>query len=249
MSLIAVTGGTGTLGQNLVSAALARGHEVRVISRRAGTSVADGASLAVADVLTGEGLDHALDGAEVVIHAATSPLRRSRATEVEGTRRVVRSAERAAAHLIYVSIVGVDRHRFPYYRAKLAAEQIVATAQTTWAINRATQFHQLMDRALGAAVFPVTRNMRFQPVDPAEFALRLCDLATSQLCGRAPDFGGPEVLSIRELRSIRRKTRGRAAILFPVPAVGFLADYDRGLHLAPEHRDGTVTWQDWLKRR
>ena len=113
MSLIAVTGGTGTRGQNLVSAALARGHEVRVISRRAGASVADGARHAVADVLTGEGLDHALDGAEVVIHAATSPLRRSRATEAEGTRGVVRSAERAAAHLIYVSIVVWTATAFP----------------------------------------------------------------------------------------------------------------------------------------
>lgn len=81
-----MTGGTGTLGQNLVSAALARGHEVRVLSRRAGAAVAEGASLAVADVLTGQGLDGGLDRAEVVIHAATSPLRRARATEVEGTR-------------------------------------------------------------------------------------------------------------------------------------------------------------------
>lgn len=55
MSLIAVTGSTGTLGQNLVSAALARGHEVRVLSRRAGAAVAEGASLAVADVLAGQG--------------------------------------------------------------------------------------------------------------------------------------------------------------------------------------------------
>lgn len=55
MSLIAVTGGTGTLGQNLVPAALARGDEVRVLSRRACAAVAEGASLAVADVLTGQG--------------------------------------------------------------------------------------------------------------------------------------------------------------------------------------------------
>ena len=249
MSLVAVIGGTGTLGQNLVSAALARGHEVRVISRRAGAKVAADASLVVADVLSGQGLDRALNGTDVVIHAATSPYRRSRATEIEGTRHVVKSAEKAVAHLIYVSVVGVDRHRFPYYRAKLAAEQIVVKANTTWAIARSTQFHQLLDRALAAPVFPVTRNMRFQPVDPAEFALRLCDLATSRLRGRAPDFGGPEVLSIRELQSIRRLTRGRAAYLLPVPAVGFLADFDCGLQLAPEHRDGTLTWADWQKRR
>ena len=142
-----MTGGTGALGRDLVSAALAlaRGDEVRVLSRRAGAAVAEGASLAVADVLTGQGLARAFDGAEVVIYAATSPFRRAGAAEIEGTGRVVEAAEKAAAHLIYVSIVGVDRHRFPYYRAKLAAEQIVAAARNTWAIARATQFHQLLD--------------------------------------------------------------------------------------------------------
>jgi len=100
MSLIAMTGGTGTLGQILVPVALARGHEVRVLSRRAGAAVAEGASPAVADVLTGQGLDRALDRAEVVIHAATSPWRRARVTEIEGTRRVVEAANRAGAYLI-----------------------------------------------------------------------------------------------------------------------------------------------------
>jgi uncharacterized protein YbjT (DUF2867 family) len=249
MSLIAVTGGTGTLGQHLVPAALARGHEVRVLSRRSDAAVARGATLAVADVVTGQGLQRALDGAEVVIHAATSPMRRARATEIKGTRRLVQAADQAAAHLIYVSIVGVDRHRLPYYQAKLDAEQIVAAARTRWAIARATQFHQLLDRILGAPIVPVTRHLRFQPVDAAEFAARLCELAESRRPGRAPDFGGPEVLPVRELRSLRKQARGQAARLLPVPAVGFLADYDRGLHLAPDHHDGTVTWQQWIQAR
>lgn len=249
MSLIAATGGTGTLGQNLVRTALQRGHEVRVISRRAGAAVAKGAGLAVADVLTGQGLEGAFDGAEVVIHAATSPYRRARATEIEGTRRVVEAATRANAHLLYVSIVGVDRHRFPYYQAKFAAEQIVAGANIPFTIARATQFHQLVDLGLRSLVFPVTANMRFQTIDPGEFAVRLCDLAESRHPGRAPDFGGPELLSICEMRSIRKRTLGRAALLFPVPAIGFLADYDRGVHLAPDHRDGTVTYEQWLRRR
>lgn len=125
----------------------------------------------------------------------------------------------------------------------------MAAAHITWAIARATQFHQLMDSVLGAPVFPVTRNMRFQPVDPAEFAVRFCDLAEAQPPGRARDFGGPEVLPIRELRAIRNHVRGQAARLLPVPAVGFLADFDRGLHLAPHCREGTVTWEQWLKGR
>src|SRR5262249_61307180 len=95
-----VRGATDTRGQSAASPALAGGDEAGVSPRRSGAAVAEGASLAVADVLTGQGLDRAFDGAEVVIHAATSPLRRARATEIEGTRRVVEAADKAAAHLI-----------------------------------------------------------------------------------------------------------------------------------------------------
>jgi uncharacterized protein YbjT (DUF2867 family) len=246
--LIAVTGGTGTLGQSLVPTALARGHEVRVLSRRPGASVAGGADLAVADVVSGQGLDRALAGAEVVVHAATSPLRQARTTEIEGTRNVVEAVQKTGAHLIYVSIVGVDRHRFSYYRAKLAAEKIVAASPVSWAIARATQFHQLLDRALAAPVFPATRHMRFQPVDPGEFAARVCQMAETGAWGRAPDFGGPEILPIGELRSIRKQACGRSALLLPAPPIGFLRDFDRGLHLAPGNRAGSVTWQQWLNR-
>ena len=247
MALIAVTGGTGTLGQNLAPTALARGHEVRVLSRRPGASVAAGADLAVADVVSGRGLDRALAGAEVVVHAATSPLRRARTTEIEGTRKVVEAAHKAGAHLIYVSIVGIDHHHFPYYRAKLAAEKIAAACPASWAIARATQFHHLLDRVLAAPVLPVTQHMRFQPVDPGEFAAWLCQMAETRARGRAPDFGGPEVLPIRELRSIRMQTSGRSALLLPAPPIGFLRDFDRGLHLAPGNREGSVTWEQWLR--
>ena len=28
---------------------------------------------------------------------------------------------------------------------------------------------------------------------------------------------------------------------------GFLADFDAGLHLTPDHRVGTRTWREWLE--
>src|SRR5262249_60369802 len=208
-------------------------HLGGIVSGSPYPTFAKGPVVAVANVLTGKGLAHALDGADVVTHAAPSPFRRARVTEIDGTRQVAESAGRASAHLLYVSIVGVDRHRFPYYKAKFAAEQILARAEVSYSIARATQFHQLIDTGLGAHVFPVTAKMCFQTIDPADFAVRLCDLAESRVPGRAPDFGGPQILSVREMRSIRKRTLGRAALLVPVPAIGFLADYDDGLHLAP----------------
>src|SRR5947209_4230730 len=142
MATVLVTGGTGVLGSYLVPRLVARGHEVRRLSRHA-----SGPDAVRGDVRTGEGIDAAVAGCDVVVHAATSQ-RRSRETEVKGTRHVVDAARKADAHVIYVSIVGVDRHRIPYYKAKWAAEQVVEASNARWTILRATQFHDLLDRIL-----------------------------------------------------------------------------------------------------
>jgi uncharacterized protein YbjT (DUF2867 family) len=94
-----------------------------------------------------------------------------------------------------------------------------------------------------------TPNMAFQPVDTGEVADRLVALATSDETGRVPDFGGPEILSVRELIQTWSQITGRRVLRVPLPVWGFLADFDNGVHLAPEHRTGTVTWREWLRRR
>jgi uncharacterized protein YbjT (DUF2867 family) len=224
------------------------GHHVRVLSRQQDPRLPEGALAAQGDVLTGAGVEAAVAGCQVVIHAASNPRRHARQTEEAGARHVSAAAERAGAHLLYISIVGVDRHRFAYYRAKLAAEQIVAGSGADWTVLRATQFHELIDLFLGRGVFIRTRHLRFQPVEVREVAARLVELACGTPQGLVGDFGGPEVLSIRELAETRRTTTGRRTRLVPLPPLGFLADFDAGRHLSPQHRAGIGTWQQWLDR-
>lgn len=247
MAAVVVTGGTGTLGRVLVPKLLAQEHDVRVLSRRSEPKLPRGVEARRGDVRTGEGVEAAIDGADVVIHAASSPGRHARETEESGTRLVAAAARRVGAHLLYMSIVGVDRHRFPYYRAKYAAELAVEASGADWTVLRATQFHELIDLFLRRGMFVRTRHMRFQPVDVGEVADRLVELVVAPAQGRVPDFGGPEVLGIRELADTRREVTGRRTRLVLVPALGgALADYDAGLHLTPEHRAGVRTWREWL---
>jgi uncharacterized protein YbjT (DUF2867 family) len=249
VAAVLVTGGTGTLGSVLLPRLAARGHEVRSLSRhRPAAPPAVGLVHVLGDVRTGSGLSEAMAGVDAVVHAVTSP-RLSRAVEVEGTANVVAAAATVGAHLVYISIVGVDRMTYSYYRAKRDAEEIVASGDAPWTIQRATQFHDLIDRFLGWRVFPVTKNLSFQPVDTGDVSERLADLVDAGPSGRAEDFGGPTVVALRELADSRRRITGGRTLLVPVPPVGPFRDFENGRHLCPDHAAGHLGWEEWLRSR
>ena len=237
------------MGSYLVPRLLARGHDVRVLSRRPAPTVPAGATAVRGDVRAGVGLDVAAAGTDAVIHAATSPNRRVKATEVAGTRNILAVARAAGAHLIYVSIVGVDRNRFPYYKAKWAAEQVVEASDGRWTILRATQFHDLLDRFFRGRILPMPRATPFQPVHAGDVADRLVDMVEAGPGGRVIDIGGPQVRTIKDLNESRARITGKKALLLPVPKVGFVRDFVAGYHTCPDHAVGRVSWEDWLQTR
>jgi uncharacterized protein YbjT (DUF2867 family) len=251
MTTVLVTGGTGALGQQLVPGLIAAGYEVRSASRHPQSALAHrDATNVFVDIRSGEGLEAAIRDVDVVVHAATSPFRRTKATEVGGTKRLLEAASGAGVqHVIYVSIVGVDRTRLPYYKSKLAAERVVEAGSVPWTILRATQFHSLLDRLLGLPAVPASRNMRFQPIDAREVATRLTELVAAEPQGRVDDLGGPEVLTMAELSDTRRSITGKRTRLVRAPCVWFARDFAAGTNLAPDHRYGRTTWSEWLSRR
>lgn len=242
---IVVTGGTGTLGRALVARLRADGREPRVLSRRAGPG------RVVGDLDTGAGLAEALRGTSVVVHAAT----RFR-HDVAGTQRLVAAAREVGAepHLVYVSIVGVDRVPMSYYREKVAVERVVEQSGLPWTVQRVTQFHDLLDAVLTRLgvlpVLPVLAGASFQPIDVQDAAERFRALAAAAPVGRAPDLGGPAVRLMTELARAWLDARGVRRRVLPVRLPGAVArGYRAGGHLAPEHAEGRITFEEFLAAR
>ena len=232
------------------------GHAVRVMSRRARpASARAGVEWASADISTGEGLGAAVEGVDAVIHAASDP-RRAEAVDVEGTRRLLEAARTAGvAHLVYISIAGVDEIPFGYYRRKLAAERLIESSGVPFSILRATQFHSLVDFLLTQAarvplLMPLPTAFKFRSVDEGEVAARLSACVEAGPRGRLPDFGGPRVHTLGEMARTWKVVRGVAKRVVNLPLPGAVAAAFRaGKNTAPEGERGRISWEEWLTHR
>lgn len=219
---VLVTGGTGQLGQRLVGPLRGGGHGVRSMSRR-GT----GPGGVRGDLVTGRDLQPALAGAQVVVHAASDPRGNPWEVDVAGTRRLVRAVDRERLqHLVYVSIVGVDRIPLTYYRAKFAAEQVLLASGLPVTLLRVTQFHGFVDTLLETArrgpVLPVPMGWRLQPVDVDEVAAHIGVVVAAPPTGGVLEFGGPEELTAAEAARTWAAARGSGAHVVATPVPGKL---------------------------
>jgi len=233
--IIAIVGGTGTVGAETARELVARGHDVRVLARRAPEYRVD--------LTTGEGLTRALAGVDVVVDAAQG----TRKVLVDGTARLLRAGAAAGVtHHVGVSIVGIDRVGGPYYRAKLAQEAEIRRSGVPWTIVRATQFHTLVARTFAASarlgIVPVVRAP-MQPVDPCEVARALADTAEAEPSFAITQFAGPEVVNACELARRWREATGSHALPVRLPASRSLR---AGGLTNPGAWRGRTTFDAWL---
>src|SRR6266487_5491293 len=257
-SPILVTGGTGTLGRQIVPRLQDAGRDVRVLSRHA-RQAAEGIEYVTGDLLKNEGIGAAVDGAGIIVHCAGS-----NKGDDEATRNLVRAASRAGArHLVYISVIGadriplvsrIDRTMFGYFGSKLAAERIVAESGLPWTTLRAAQFHDLLlmvaQQVTKLPVIPVPAGFRFQPVDAGEVAARLVELALGTPAGLVPDIAGPRVYGVADLLRGYLRARGKHRLMVPVRLPGRAAGAVRaGANLAPDRAVGQRTWEDFLAER
>ena len=218
MSALLVTGGTGRLGRPTVERLRGAGYDVQVLSRHAG----DGQ--VVGDLRSGVGIRDAVAGVDTVLHLAT----RNGRGDVAPTRTLLEACRSAGVrHLIYTSIVGVDRIPLGYYREKLAIEGLMGGVGIPHTMEPA-QIHELVAGVFNAQRhLPVILAPRFslQPIATEDVATRLVELARAAAAGRVRDIGGPERLPAVELAvqweraaSVRRRIAPISLPAAPSPA-------------------------------
>jgi len=260
MARILVTGGTGPLGRHTTARLLTHKHQVRILTHHTTPSSQPDVEMAPGDLATGAGLEAALDGIEVVVHLASNS-QQALVADIGGTRNLLSAASIASAarlaspHIVYISIVGVDRSNMPYYVAKHAAEALIAASSLPYSILRATQFHGFIAsilRSLGIDTQPeitVPAGVRAQSIAVGEVAERLVTLVEVGPLGHIAEIGGPEALDLETMARtyLRVCDPARAAQVRTGPLQSPMYDAWRtGCNLAPDHAFGVMTWEEYL---
>jgi uncharacterized protein YbjT (DUF2867 family) len=238
---IVVVGGTGLIGRQVIALLTQAGHE----------AVAAAPSTGV-DTLTGEGVDEALVGADVVVDVSNSP---SFADDdvlhffTTSTRTLLDAEKRAGVrHHVVLSIVGADRNPDSgYLRAKVAQEELVRSGGVAWTVVRATQFFEFAQRiADGATVDGVVRvpPVAFQPIASADVARFVAEAAEGEPRDGVFDVAGPDRVRFDEL--IRGALAGDAREVVADPAAPYFGAVLAEDSIVPQGdaRLGTVTFAD-----
>ncbi len=236
MGRVLIVGGTGTLGGYLTRRLLAGGTPVRVMSRQAARAAAlrsAGAEVVEGDLLDGESLLRACDGAEVVVAAAHSLLGRgpNASPHVDGAGHLalIRAAQTTgASRFVYISAYAHDPayHQIPFFRLKLEVEARLKASGLTFTIVRPTAFmdfhaHVLIGTPIleKRKVVLVGRGERPRNFVAADDVARLVVLALGEvtLAGETVDIGGPENLTTMDVVRRYERIAGTRARLLHVP--------------------------------
>ncbi|MFI9362316.1 SDR family oxidoreductase [Kitasatospora sp. NPDC053057] len=239
---IAVIGGTGLIGSQVVKNLCTAGHEAVPHSKSSGV-----------DIISGQGLDEAVVGADVVVNLTNSPTfdEASLAFFQTSMDNLLAAARKAGVgHFVILSIVGVDRvPELDYYRAKALQEKILAAGPIPYSIVRATQFMDFMDAVLSWTADADTVRLPATPIQPIaskDVADAVAEVAAGAPLNGIHNIAGPEIFSLDELGRITLSHKGDNRTVVTDPTAGMFAVVkgdvltDKNAHLAP------TRYTDWL---
>lgn len=249
---ILVTGATGLLGSALLNQLSNPMYKVKITSRSKPLDTGP-FEWVYSDLSTGEGIEEAVQGIDVIIHAATSPIKNSKIVEVSGFQEFL-SKIKHINHFIYPSIVGIDEIPLKYYKLKYEAEELLRNSSIPYTIVRATQFHNFVENIfLSKPLFNryvVPGNIKFQSVDVSEFANHLIGLVNKGPQGRTGDFGGPDIMTLKEMaeEKIKINNESNKVLSFSMPGQLYRSLKD-GKNTNDNQRMGKITFKDYLRNK
>lgn len=243
---IVIIGGTGLIGSKTVRLLTERGHEVIAASPNTGINT-----------ITGEGLDAALVGAEMVIDLANSPSFEDKAVldffETSGRNLIASEIKAGVSHHIALSVCGTeDLQESGYFRAKLVQEKLIKASPIAYTIVHSTQFMEFLGGIAKSAGIdgPIGLSTALvQPIASDDVALAMADAASSPPVNGTIEIAGPETFGLAELVARYLTDIGDPRKVDADPEAKYFGARLDEKSLLPRGsaRLGTISYADWFK--
>ncbi|WP_040783552.1 SDR family oxidoreductase [Nocardia pneumoniae] len=241
----AVIGGTGRIGSQVVRKLTAGGHEAVPAAPSTGV-----------DLITGQGLDQALEGVDVVVNVANSPTFDEASLDFFRTsmNNLLAAGDRAGVgHQVVLSIVGVDQvPELDYYRAKTLQEDLLRQGPTPYSIVRATQFFEFMDAVLADTSDGDTVRLPAAPLQPiaaADVVDAVVEVSTGKPLRGIRNVAGPDVFRLDELGRLTLAARHDTRTVITDDKAGMFAVVTGDVLTAgPDARLASTHYRDWLQK-
>ncbi|MFI1990485.1 SDR family oxidoreductase [Actinoplanes sp. NPDC020271] len=242
---IAVIGGTGLIGSQVVTRLDAAGHDAVPHSPTTGL-----------DLITGKGLTEALSGADVVVNLTNSPTFDEASPEFFRTTmdNLLTAASKAGVgHAVILSIVGAELvPGLVYYQAKVLQENILEAGPIPWSIVRATQFFEFVGAILSWTTDGDTVRLPATPIQPmasADVAAAVAEVATGAPLNATRNVAGPEIFTLDELARTYLTAEHDPRTVVTDPTAGMFAAVPGNAIIAPAGAHlATTTYREFLTR-
>ena len=244
---IVVIGGTGLIGSKTIPILRQGGHEVVAASPNTGVNT-----------ITGQGLNEAVAGTQVVIDLTNAPSWEDKAVleffQTSGRNLLGAEAAAGVRHHVAVSIVGTDRTPDnAYFRAKVAQEKLIEASGIPYTIIRSTQFMEFLgaiaaESAKGSIV-RVSPGL-FQPIAADDVAAVVADVALAAPRNGIVEIAGPERAPFNEIVARYLKAVGDPREVVRDPEARYFGGRVEEHSLVPlaEARLGRIGFDEWLRR-
>jgi len=244
---IVINGGTGLIGTKTAAILRQGGHEVIAASPKSGVNS-----------ITGEGLEEAMAGAQVVVDLANSPSFEDKAVLefFETSGRNLHAAEKAAGvkHHVALSIVGTDlTPENGYFRAKVAQEKLIKAAGIPYTIIRSTQFMEFLGAIAASAADGNTVRVSpglFQPIAADDVAAAVADVAVAPPKNGIVEIAGPDRQPFNEIIARYLKAVGDPRKVVRDPEARYFGGKvdDRSLVPLGQARLGRIGLDEFVRR-
>ncbi|HEX7717803.1 MAG TPA: SDR family oxidoreductase [Marmoricola sp.] len=243
---VVVIGGTGLIGSKLIARLVSNGHDAVAAALQTGVNT-----------MTGQGLDDAVAGADVVVDVSNSP---SFADDdvmsffVTSTGNILEADRRAGVrHHVALSVVGTGS--LPdsgYLRAKAAQEELIETSGVPYSIVRATQFFEFTTAIADASMVEGTLRLapvHYQPMAADDVAAALSRVAVGEPLDGVKEIGGPDRVRMDQFIAAALARAGDVReLVVDEHARYFNTELDDDSLVPGAHAElGTTTYETWLK--